>query len=63
LRVKKAKISLQCPKTEFGPQNHNGHPSIRNFIRKKKKYTFRGGRKGENKTLDQINGILAPKSN
>jgi hypothetical protein len=50
LGVKKSKISLQSPKTEFGAQNQYGHVtySIGNFTWSKKKYSF-GGRKGENK--------------
>jgi hypothetical protein len=64
LGVKKVKISLQSPKKEFGLQNHYGHvvhPSIGNFVRLKKKYTF-GGQKGEKKPSEPINGIWAPKS-
>jgi hypothetical protein len=39
LGVKKLKIGLQSPKTEFGAQNHYGrviHPSIGNFTKSKK---------------------------
>jgi hypothetical protein len=57
-------ISLQRPKTEFGLQNHYGrviYPTIENFIRSKKKYTF-GGQKGDSKISEPKNGIWAPKS-
>jgi hypothetical protein len=49
LGVEKAKINPRSPQTEFGTQNRYGrviHPSIGNFIRSKKKYTF-GSQKGE----------------
>jgi hypothetical protein len=61
--VKKAKIGLQSPKTEFGAQNQYGrviHPSIGNFTWSKKKYTF-GGQKGKNKVSEPENGTQAPK--
>jgi hypothetical protein len=51
LRVKKAKIGSQSPKTEFGAQDQYGrviYLSFGNFIRSKKNYTFRG-QKGENR--------------
>jgi hypothetical protein len=57
LGVKKAKISLQIPKTEFRAQNQYGrvtYPSIGNFTWSEKKYTF-GGQKGENKHLEPKN--------
>jgi hypothetical protein len=62
--VKKAKISLQSPTTEFGLQKQYGrviYRSIRNFMQMKKKYTFRG-RNGKNKPSEPKNGIRAPKS-
>jgi hypothetical protein len=46
-------------KTEFGAQNEYGcviYPSIGNFTRIKKKYSF-GGQKGENKPSKPKNGI------
>jgi hypothetical protein len=60
LAVKKAKIVLQSPKTEFGAQNQYGrviHPSIGNFTWSRSKYTF-GGQKGENNPSEPKNGIL-----
>jgi hypothetical protein len=54
LGVKKPKISIQSPKTEFGAQNPYGrvtYPSIGNFTWSKKKYSF-GGQKGENKASE-----------
>jgi hypothetical protein len=54
LKVKKAKISLQGHKTEFGTQNQYdrvAYPSFGNFIRSKKNYTFKG-KKSENKPSD-----------
>jgi hypothetical protein len=64
LGVKKAILSLQSPKTEFGAQNQYGrvtYPSIGNFTWSKKIYTFRG-QKGENKLSEPKNGIWTPKS-
>jgi hypothetical protein len=64
LGVKKAKIGLQSPKTEFGAQNQYGsviYTSIGNFTWSKKKYTF-GGQKGENRPLEPKNGIWGLKS-
>jgi hypothetical protein len=58
LGVKKAKISFQSPKTEFGAQNQYGrvtYPSIGNFTWSMKKYTF-GVQKGENKASEPKNG-------
>jgi hypothetical protein len=62
-RVKKAKISPQSPKTEFGAQNLYSrviYPSIGNFTCSKKYYTL-GGHKGENKASEPENGIKASK--
>jgi hypothetical protein len=57
LGVKKAEISLQSPKTEFGAQKLYGRmTSIGNFTGSKKKYTF-GGQKGENKPSEPKNGF------
>jgi hypothetical protein len=64
MRVKKAKISLQSPNTEFEAQNQYGrvtYLSIGNFTWSKKKYTF-GGQKDENKPSEPKNGIWGPKS-
>jgi hypothetical protein len=50
LGVKKGKISLQSPKTEFGAQNQYDrvtYPSIENFRWNKKKYTFGGSKRGK----------------
>jgi hypothetical protein len=61
--VKKAKISLYSPKTEFGAQNQYGRvtcPSIGNFTWSKKKYTFES-HKGENKVSEPKNGAKAKK--
>jgi hypothetical protein len=63
LGVKKAKLSPQSPKTEFGVQNQYGRViSIdREFYTwSKKKYTF-GGQKGKNKVSEPENGTQAPK--
>jgi hypothetical protein len=57
-RVKKTKISLQSPKTEFGAKNQYGrvtYPSIGNFTWSKKKCTTQG-RKSENKPSEPKNG-------
>jgi hypothetical protein len=62
--VKKAKISLQSPKTEFEAQHKYGrviYPSIENFRWSKKKYTLRG-QKGENKSLEPKIGTKDPKT-
>jgi hypothetical protein len=51
MRVRKAKIGFQSPKTEFGAQNQYGrviYPTIGNFTCSKKYYPL-GGQKGENK--------------
>jgi hypothetical protein len=64
LGVKKAKISFQSPKAEFGAQNQYGrviYPSIGNFTWSKKKCSF-GGQKGENKLSEPKNEIWGPKS-
>jgi hypothetical protein len=64
LRVKKAKIGPQSPKTEFGAQNQYGrviHLSIGNCTYIKKTYTF-GDQKGENRPPEPKNGIWGPKS-
>jgi hypothetical protein len=57
--VKRVKISLQSPTTEFGAQNQYGrvtYPSIGNFTCSKKIYNF-GGQKGENRPSEPKNGI------
>jgi hypothetical protein len=54
---KRAKI-LQSPKTEFGLQNQYDlvtYPSIGNFTKSEKKYTF-WGQKGKNKPSEPKNG-------
>jgi hypothetical protein len=64
LKVKKAKIGPQSPKTEFGAQNQYGrviYRSIGNFTWSKKKYTF-GGQKSENRPPEPKNEIWGPKS-
>jgi hypothetical protein len=48
--VKKAKISLKSPKTEFGSNISMTYPSIGKFTWIKKNNTF-GGQKAENKPL------------
>jgi hypothetical protein len=61
LWVKKVKISLQSPKTEFRLQNQYGrviYPSIGNFIWNKQKYNF-GGQKSKTKPSKPKNGIRA----
>jgi hypothetical protein len=62
LRVKKVKISLQSPKTEFGAQKQYGrvYSSIGNIKWSKEKYIF-GGQKGENKASGPKIGTKAPK--
>jgi hypothetical protein len=60
LGVKKAKIGLQSPKTEFGAQNQYGrviYPSIGNFTWSKKKYSF-GDQKGEYGPPEPKNGLV-----
>jgi hypothetical protein len=62
--VKKAKISLKSPKTEFGAQNQYGratYPSIGNFTWSKKIYTFRG-QKGQNRRPEPKNRIWGTNS-
>jgi hypothetical protein len=62
--VKKTKIGPQSPKTEFGAPDQFGrviYPSIRNFTRSKKKYTFRGQKCG-NIPLEPNKRIWGPKS-
>jgi hypothetical protein len=59
LGVKKAKIGSQSPKTEFGAQNQYVrviYPSIGNFTRSMKKYTF-GGQKGKNRPPKEFGAI------
>jgi hypothetical protein len=65
LGVKKAKISLQSPKTKFGAQNRAiynrvTYSRIENFTWSKKKYFWE--QKCKNKPSEPKNGIWAPKS-